>query len=201
MDLQNLWKFQAVALRSIFKENPKWSKCSWNNYACNISCIRHSVTVSDQSRSHHSVNATMTYVLPIRRLLNWGSKEHVATLVGSAGRRACFIVHRENTQLLGLDVCFQQLLSQHKQRENEGVITIWAPILQIRQTWHDHLQNKTWWGKYLFSEWTAFKCRTSLYIYIYIYLPHGTTSSTTPHSSQVFSAGEWTVQRIARHRK
>jgi hypothetical protein len=35
-------------------------------------------------------------------------------------KRGCFIVHRDNVQLLGISVCYH-LLSQHKHRENEGV--------------------------------------------------------------------------------
>jgi hypothetical protein len=63
----------------------------------------------------------------------------MVTLVGSVGRKGYFIVHRENIQLLAINVFFQ-LLSHHKHRENEGVTL--TPILQTRQNWHNHLPNK-----------------------------------------------------------
>jgi hypothetical protein len=39
---------------------------------------------------------------------NWGSRE-IATLAGSVDRRReYFIFHRENIQLLGINVCYRQ---------------------------------------------------------------------------------------------
>jgi hypothetical protein len=76
----------------------------------------------------------------------------------------CFIVHRENIQLMEINVWFQSL-SQHKHRQNEGEKIILTPILQTCQNWYNHLPNKT----------------------IVKFSP------TTPHSSQEFSADERTV--------
>jgi hypothetical protein len=53
----------------------------------------------------------------------------------------CFIVHRKNIQLLGINVCFK-LLSQHKHQESEGVTMTWTQILQTRQNWYSYLPNK-----------------------------------------------------------
>jgi hypothetical protein len=61
-------------------------------------------------------------VLSVRQLsesLNWEVGEEIAILVGSVNRRRCFIFHRENIQLLRINIWFL-LPSQHKHRQNEG---------------------------------------------------------------------------------
>jgi hypothetical protein len=95
----------------------------------------------------HHIQSRARGVLSVRQLsasLNWEVQQEIATLVGRDGiRRGCFIVLRENTQLLGITVCFQ-LLSQHRHRENEEVRTTRTPILQTRQNWHCLWQNWHW---------------------------------------------------------
>jgi hypothetical protein len=73
--------------------------------------------------------------------LDWGNRRIAALAESVSRRKGCFIVHREHTQLLGINVCFQ-LLSQHNHRENEVMTITRTPILQTSQSWHNHLSNK-----------------------------------------------------------
>jgi hypothetical protein len=76
---------------------------------------------------YHSTLQTCLFVS-----LNWEVRQKITILVGSVSRgRGCFMFHRENIQLLGINVCFQ-VLPQHKHRQYEGVIMTRTPILHVR---------------------------------------------------------------------
>jgi hypothetical protein len=111
-------------------------------------CHGHITTVlfsSNKDKNHFvGISLLSTSLLSARPLsgyLHWRSREEVVILVGSVGRRRrCFIIHLEDIQMLGINVCFL-LQSQHNHRENEGMTL--TPILQTRQNWRNHLANKT----------------------------------------------------------
>jgi hypothetical protein len=103
-----------------------------------------------------------TVCSPAKRLSKLGKS------MGSVGRRWCFIVHRKNIKLMGINVCFQ-LLSQHKHEDNEGVKITQTPILQICQNWHSHLTNKNNVRQVFFSEWIVASNVVPYFIYSFLW--------------------------------
>jgi hypothetical protein len=63
-----------------------------------------------QCRSFNCVHQT-TNTLSCCQLsdsLNWGSRERASVIRNVDRRRRCFTVHREDMQLLGINVCYTQ---------------------------------------------------------------------------------------------
>jgi hypothetical protein len=116
------------------------------------------------SVNNEATTFTLKHLLPVRQIsdsLTGEVGEERATFVGSVDRMGYFIVHRENIQLLGINVCNSNessIASSSSDNESDSDLTDTSELAQPLVTWNDCL------GSYFYRMHSIIICFTGVYV-------------------------------------